>query len=60
MAHVLETDARAIVITHGTDTMLATAAWVQRACADRAIVITGAMRPAAFKTTDADFNLGAG
>jgi L-asparaginase len=58
VAHVLDADARVIVITHGTDTMLATAACLQRACTDRAIVITGAMRPAAFKATDADFNLG--
>lgn len=46
-----------ILITHGTDTMVATA----RALLDipgKVIVLTGAMQPAAFKTSDAAFNIG--
>jgi len=46
-----------ILITHGTDTMVATA----RALADipaKTIVLTGALKPALFKTTDAIFNIG--
>jgi len=46
-----------ILITHGTDTMVATA----RRLADiqaKTIVLTGALKPAIFKTTDAVFNIG--
>jgi len=46
-----------ILITHGTDTMVATA----RKLADiqtKTIVLTGALKPALFKTTDAVFNIG--
>jgi len=46
-----------ILITHGTDTMVQTA----RALADiqgKTIVLTGALKPALFKTTDAVFNIG--
>jgi len=45
-----------IVITHGTDTMTATA----KALADisgKTIVLTGAMQPARFRFTDAVFNI---
>jgi L-asparaginase len=54
---VRHSPARQIVITHGTDTMPQTAAALA-AIADKTIVITGAMQPAAFKTSDAAFNLG--
>jgi L-asparaginase len=50
-------DATHYVITHGTDTMPATA----EALSDldgRTIVLTGALTPARFKTTDAVFNVG--
>jgi L-asparaginase len=47
-----------ILITHGTDTMIATALAL-RVISGKTIVITGAMQPAAFKYTDAAFNLGA-
>jgi L-asparaginase len=49
---------RHIVITHGTDTMPQTAAAL-RVVTGKTIVITGAMQPAAFRETDAVFNLGA-
>jgi L-asparaginase len=54
---VRATPHRLVVITHGTDTMVDTA----RALAsipDKVIVLTGAMQPAAFKETDAPFNVG--
>lgn len=54
---VRSTPHRLVVITHGTDTMVDTA----RALApisDKVIVLTGAMQPAAFKETDAPFNVG--
>jgi L-asparaginase len=48
---------RHVVITHGTDTMILTAKML---CAipGKVIVLTGAMQPAAFKHTDAAFNVG--
>jgi len=52
-------DERAIVITHGTDTMVETAqAIAQAALSDRTIVLTGAMVPYAFGSSDGLFNLG--
>ena len=50
---------RAIVITHGTDTMVETAhAIANAALDDRTIVLTGAMVPYAFGSSDGLFNLG--
>jgi L-asparaginase len=46
-----------IIITHGTDTMIETAA-VLSSIKDKVIVLTGAMEPAKFKSSDAVFNLG--
>lgn len=46
-----------IVITHGTDTMVETAKELEKATG-KVIVLTGAMEPAKFKTSDAVFNLG--
>ncbi|GAB4350268.1 MAG: asparaginase domain-containing protein [Gammaproteobacteria bacterium] len=46
-----------ILITHGTDTMLETAAALQ-AVPDKTMVLTGAMQPARFHHTDAFFNVG--
>jgi L-asparaginase len=50
-------DATHYVITHGTDTMPATAE-VLSGLEDRTIVLTGALTPARFRTTDAVFNVG--
>lgn len=50
-------DATHYVITHGTDTMVDTANALQ-GLADRRIVLTGALSPARFKSTDAVFNIG--
>jgi len=54
---VEEDDAERYVITHGTDTMAETAAEL-KGIPDRRIVLTGALSPARFKTTDAIFNVG--
>ena len=45
------------VITHGTDTMVETAAALQE-LEGKVIVLTGALSPARFRTTDAVFNIG--
>lgn len=50
-------DARAILVTHGTDTMIDTALSLGE-YTDRVIVFTGAMQPAIFKETDGIFNIG--
>jgi len=46
-----------IVITHGTDTMIATAK-VLKGILDKTIVMTGSMYPAQFRDSDAVFNIG--
>lgn len=46
-----------IVITHGTDTMVETANALGT-IKEKTIVLTGAMEPAKFKSSDAVFNLG--
>ena len=48
---------RYIVITHGTDTMVDTARQLKD-IQGKVIVLTGAMEPAAFRSSDAFFNLG--
>jgi L-asparaginase len=47
-----------IVITHGTDTLVETAAVLARAGTGKTIVLTGAMIPIAFGSSDGLFNLG--
>ena len=47
-----------VVITHGTDTMAETAAAVAAAIDNKTVVLTGAMIPYAFGSSDGLFNLG--
>jgi L-asparaginase len=49
--------ARHVLLTHGTDTMIETAQ-VLEDLADRTIVLTGALSPARFRGSDAEFNVG--
>ena len=49
---------RAILVTHGTDTMVETAGALAAAGLDKTIVLTGAMVPYAFGSSDGLFNLG--
>jgi L-asparaginase len=57
--HCRRSAERAIVITHGTDTMVETArAIANAALPDRTVVLTGAMVPYAFGSSDGLFNLG--
>jgi L-asparaginase len=46
-----------ILITHGTDTMVETAR-VLRKVQDKVMVLTGALNPARFQSSDAVFNIG--
>ena len=50
--------AKRIVITHGTDSMEQTAAVLGRGIAGKSIVLTGAMVPYQFGSSDGMFNLG--
>ena len=56
-SYVENDDASLYVITHGTDTMAETAEALQ-CLDDKTIVLTGALTPARFRTTDAIFNVG--
>lgn len=47
-----------IVITHGTDTMVETAKVIAQQVQDKTVVLTGAMRPFTFGSSDGMFNLG--
>lgn len=53
---IAEISTEQIVITHGTDTMAKTAQTLQT-LPNKTVVITGAMQPAQFRTTDAIFNI---
>ena len=50
---------RHIVVTHGTDTMEQTARVLGPAIRDKTVVLTGAMVPYEFGSSDGMFNLGA-
>jgi L-asparaginase len=49
--------ARHVLVTHGTDTMVDTAK-VLALVPDKTIVMTGALNPARFRGSDAEFNVG--
>src|SRR3954471_14150713 len=53
-----ESPERAIVVVHGTDTMVQTAAVVGSARLGKTVVFTGAMIPYSVQGSDAPFNLG--
>jgi L-asparaginase len=46
-----------VLVTHGTDTMVETAK-VLATIPDKTIVLTGALNPARFRGSDAEFNIG--
>ncbi|MDX1379768.1 MAG: asparaginase domain-containing protein [Xanthomonadales bacterium] len=56
-AAVAASDATHVLITHGTDTMVETAAEL-KGLEDKTIVLTGALNPARFRDSDAIFNIG--
>jgi len=47
-----------IIITHGTDTMVETAAFLAKKITNKVIILTGAMIPIKFGSSDGLFNLG--
>ncbi|GAA4320987.1 asparaginase domain-containing protein [Flaviaesturariibacter amylovorans] len=56
--HCQEVDDTMIIITHGTDTMAETARVLAQSVQGKTIVITGAMIPYKFGSSDGLFNLG--
>ena len=58
LGHCRKVPESRIVITHGTDTMVRTAEVLGRGIADKTIVLTGAMIPYKFGSSDGLFNLG--
>lgn len=56
-AVVASDPAKKIIITHGTDTMIETAAELEK-IPEKTIVLTGSMYPAQFRDSDAVFNIG--
>lgn len=58
VANCRQCDEPRIVITHGTDTMVETAQALAGAALEKTIVLTGAMIPYAFGSSDGLFNLG--
>jgi L-asparaginase len=57
-AHCLKSPEQQIIITHGTDTMADTARVLSEKVQDKTIVLTGAMIPYKFGSSDGLFNLG--
>ena len=51
-------DESQIVITHGTDTMAETAAVLEKEVKNKTVILTGAMIPIKFGSSDGLFNLG--
>jgi L-asparaginase len=59
VARVRDSNESAIVVTHGTDTMVQTARAIAAASlSNKTVVLTGAMVPYAFGSSDGLFNLG--
>ncbi|HVN05837.1 MAG TPA: asparaginase domain-containing protein [Bryobacteraceae bacterium] len=58
LQHCRQAPETRIVITHGTDTMVETAAVLATGITDKTIVLTGAMIPYKFGSSDGLFNLG--
>jgi L-asparaginase len=54
---VAASEADQILVTHGTDTMVATGC-VLADISGKTIVLTGAMQPATLRASDAEFNIG--
>ena len=58
VAAVRKETARRIVIIHGTDTMALTGRLLAQEIRTKTVILTGAMLPAVFSGSDADYNLG--
>ncbi len=59
LKHCQKATSERIVITHGTDTMVETATLLAEHIKDKTIIMTGAMIPIVFGSSDGLFNMGA-
>jgi L-asparaginase len=59
LQNVIKAKENRIVITHGTDTMVTTARVLAKGVKDKTVVLTGAIIPYTFGSSDGLFNLGA-
>ncbi|NQT64328.1 MAG: asparaginase [Candidatus Marinimicrobia bacterium] len=59
LTHCRKSTTDRIVITHGTDTMVDTARYLAKHIKDKTIILTGAMIPIVFGSSDGLFNMGA-
>jgi len=55
---VASCDSDTVLVTHGTDTMVESGKWIKAQVPGKRVVLTGALQPAAFRETDAVFNIG--
>ena len=51
-------ECKKFIITHGTDTMIETANYLDQNIKDKLVVLTGAIRPEQFSNSDAPVNIG--
>lgn len=58
VSQCIKCDEDKIIITHGTDTMVQTALQIQKENIDKTIVLTGAMIPYTFGSSDGLYNMG--
>ena len=58
VSQCIKCDEEKIIITHGTDTMVETALELKAASIDKTIVLTGAMIPYTFGSSDGLYNMG--
>jgi L-asparaginase len=58
LENCIKTTSDRIIITHGTDTMVETATYLAKQELDKTIILTGAMIPYRFGSSDGIFNLG--
>lgn len=59
LSHCRKATSDKIVLTHGTDTMVETANYLAEHIKDKTIILTGAMIPIVFGSSDGLFNMGA-
>ncbi|MEA3287804.1 MAG: asparaginase domain-containing protein [Candidatus Marinimicrobia bacterium] len=59
LTHCRKTTTDQIIITHGTDTMVETARFLATHLSDKTVILTGAMIPIVFGSSDGLFNMGA-
>jgi L-asparaginase len=59
LTHCKKSKSDRIIITHGTDTMVDTAHYLANGLTNKTIVLTGAMIPIVFGSSDGLFNMGA-